>query len=75
MKTSFVLNRRLSLGALIGVLVPTSPGGKGLKPASISFTALGIASMILSGDFELSLNLGYTLDQTASIFDDSITPA
>ncbi|MEK7703891.1 MAG: carboxypeptidase regulatory-like domain-containing protein, partial [Myxococcota bacterium] len=68
LKVAHLITSRLGLGVGARLLVPTSPGGQGLKPDAFVLRSYGAATLQATRWLGLSLNAGYTLDRSAKIF-------
>lgn len=74
LKAVRLLSPRLGVALGARVLLPTSAGGQGLNPEAFVLRAYGAASYQTTPWLALSLNAGYVLDRTDTIFKRDLLP-
>ncbi len=74
LKYGIALLENLAAGGMVNVLIPTSAGGAGLNPKGFRLAASAHGTYSLKDTLSLSVNLGYVLDNTASVFKRELLP-
>jgi hypothetical protein len=74
LKFSQALSDMLGVGAVVDIMLPTSPRGSGLKPDAYRLTLLAAATVSPTSNISASLNAGYVLDNTNDLFVRDIEP-